>query len=230
MKRRPSFLAIWLFLTPVFSGAAASTCEDGLSAVGGSSQSTAHFSDLTIRYWQDKPLPLDYDFDQWAASVSPQYENGLPTYESRPKIGGFTNWAIAFGRQHPLDQVLIEECRRQESISQQQMNSVSNALDELKPSQENSAKEDELLQSLLDLSARSQYYREMREVMSGEMFPFPGQSIAQIESAASAGQPLVTSIPEFYIRLRRAEAKLPQGETAPTEAAFYRSLLKMLGH
>ncbi len=131
-------------------------------------------SSESIQFWKAIGEKPPVTFDELSAQFKPQFINGLPTYESRPDDMGFTNWAFAFARAHPLDSKLINAARW---IGQEAKKEFQDLMRRIETTQgqlvENNG---------MELAMRSQYYSEMRQALAGEIMPFPEQGEEALEA------------------------------------------------
>jgi hypothetical protein len=164
----------------------------------------------SIQFWKAIGEKPPATFDELSEQFKPQFINGLPTYESRPDDMGFTDWAFAFARAHPLDSRLINAARW---IGQEAKNEFHHLMRRIETTQgqlvENNG---------MELAMRSQYYSEMRQALAGEIMPFPEQEDEAVEAffkRKSGGTYL--DLYEAHVRLYHYETELMNLDTSLVE-------------
>ncbi len=128
----------------------------------------------SIQFWKAIGEKPPATFDELSAKHHPQFINGLPSYESRPDDMGFTDWAFAFARAHPLDSKLINAARW---LGQETKKEFQDLMRRIELSQGQGIEANGM-----ELAMRSQYYSEMRQALAGEIMPFPEQGEDGLEA------------------------------------------------
>lgn len=150
---------------------------------------------------------------EWAS----QHARGLPEFSARPESVPITNLAFALGRLHLGNEEMLESIKRreQEILTRYERAQRLRILS---------------VDELMMIGVESQFYRELREVISGEALPVPGQTAEQVEAFARSGVSLQWAIREAE---RRAElfqmgALGKDRLEAQRAAQFYQSLMTTL--
>jgi len=161
MKLRVDHAVLVLSLLPFCLGA---NCSDRIESLG--SPFPSH-SRISVDFWNKMNRPPPLSFHEMLRDFRPKFENGIPTFDSRPQSIGITEWVTAFARAHPLEASLIAEAEAQLRESRRTFQRLRAMRD---------FKNSEICQSrTLIWAFRSQYYAEMSSALRGEFLPFPAQ-------------------------------------------------------
>jgi hypothetical protein len=147
----------------------ADSCKQTLAKAG-----KVNRSPESIQFWNAIGEKPPATFDELSAKFKPEFINGLPTFESRPDEMGFTDWAFAFARAHPLESKFINAARWRAQETRQQFQDLMRRIEQ---SQGQGIEE-----TGMELAMRSQYYSEMRQALAGEIMPFPEQGEEALEA------------------------------------------------